>query len=90
MGEGFQHEAVVIIGEEDGEALHLARHAARLGQLQALLLRGSRQNYCQEISFVFRLNDCYFFQKIMTVTPLLALQDAEHSGVVGRVFSLKY
>ena len=47
LGECFQHEAVVIIGEEDGEALHLARHAARLGQLQTLLLRGSRQNCYQ-------------------------------------------
>lgn len=44
LGEGLQHEAVVIIGEEDGEALHLARHAARLRQLQTLLARGSRQH----------------------------------------------
>lgn len=48
LGKGFQHKAVVIIGEEDGEALHLTRHAARLGQLQTLLVRGSRQNCYQE------------------------------------------
>ena len=55
LGEGLQHEAVVVIREEDGEALHLTGHAARLRQLQSLL----------------------------------ALQDAKHGGVVGRVFSLK-
>ena len=43
LGEGLQHEAVVVIGEEDGEALHLPGHAARLRQLQTLLVRGSRQ-----------------------------------------------
>ena len=42
LGEGLQHEAVVVIGEEDGEALHLTGHAAGLRQLQTLLVR-SRQ-----------------------------------------------
>lgn len=53
LGEGLQHEAVVIIREEDGKALHLARHAARLGQLQTLLLGG------QDKTFHFK-NHTYF------------------------------
>ena len=62
LGEGLQHEAVVIIGEEDGEALHLARHAARLGQLQTLLLRGSRQNFFIK-NHTYLTNECVNFSK---------------------------